>query len=200
MTSVGKESEEGVVALPSRRAMPILRPSVASDMMAVTAIYAGHVRTGTCTFEEVPPDETEMAARRRTIVGQGLPYLVVEHDGEVVGFAYAAPFRSRSAYRYTVEDSIYIHPQAMGLGLGRVLLGQVIDICTGLGFRQMIAVIGDSANKRSIRLHAGLGFHHAGLLSAAGFKFNRWIDSVYMQRALGLGDGPVPPPDLPSTL
>lgn len=169
-----------------------LRDSTEGDIDAIQAIYATHVLNGSATFEEVAPEATEMARRRADIVARRLPYLVGGIDGTVQGFAYAAPFRHRSAYRYTVEDSIYIDPAAVGRGLGRALLGALITRCTALGYRQMVAVIGDSANEASIRLHAGLGFCHAGTLVAVGFKFGRWVDAVSMQRPLGDGDDTLP--------
>lgn len=169
-----------------------LRPAAAADLAAIQAIYAVYVAESTATFEETLPDLAELAQRREAIVARGLPYLVAEAQGAVAGFAYAAPFRLRTAYRYTVEDSIYVRDGMDGRGIGRTLLQAVIDACTALDYRQMIAVIGDSANARSIRLHGRLGFQPAGTLAAAGFKFGRWIDSVYMQRPLGDGDRSLP--------
>ncbi len=165
----------------------LVRPAVAADLAVVQAVYAAHVLGGSGTFEEVPPDLTEIAARWRAVIDRGLPYLVATIDDEVQGFAYTGPFRPRSAYRFTVEDSIYVDPNAVGRGLGGMLLGSLIEHCTGLGIRQMVAVIGDSANTRSIRLHGRHGFRRAGVLVDAGYKFGRWLDAVFMQRTLGEG-------------
>lgn len=170
----------------------LVRDSTDADLAAVHAIYAHHVAHQTGTFEEEPPNAAEMAARRKAILGRCLPYLSAVIDGKVQGFAYVAPFRPRSAYRYTVEDSIYVHPAATGRGIGRALLGELIVRCEALGFRQMVAVIGDSANARSIRLHAAADFRHAGVLHSAGFKFGRWLDAVFMQRPLGKGGTDLP--------
>lgn len=175
-----------------RAAKASLRPAAPGDLAAVQSIYGFYVARSTATFEETLPDLDEMAQRFEAIAGRGLPFLVAEAAGTIAGFAYAAPFRQRSAYRYTVEDSIYVRDGMDGRGIGRALLGAVIDACEALDYRQMIAVIGDSANARSIRLHGGLGFRPAGTLLAAGFKFGRWIDSVYMQRPLGDGDRSLP--------
>lgn len=161
-----------------------LRSPTPGDMAAVHAIYASYVHTHTATFEEVPPDVDEMRHRHDVLVALGMPYLVALEDTTVVGFAYAAPFRQRSAYRYTVEDSIYVHPDAVGRGVGRCLLAELISRCRALNHRQMVAVIGDSGNAASIRLHHRLGFVPAGTLKEVGFKFGRWIDSVYMQKTL----------------
>jgi phosphinothricin acetyltransferase len=164
-----------------------VRVSRDTDVPAITAIYAHHVLHGTGTFELEPPDAAEMSRRRADVLQKGLPYFVAECAGALVGYAYAAPYRARPAYRYTLEDSIYVHKDAAGQGAGRVLLEALIENCAGAGFRQMVAVIGDSGNVGSIALHASCGFARVGLLSAVGFKFGRWIDSVLMQRALGGG-------------
>jgi phosphinothricin acetyltransferase len=169
-----------------------VRDAGGADAAAIQAIYAFHVLSSTSTFEESPPDLAEMTRRRDFVASRSLPFLVAAGGDGVLGYAYAAPFRQRSAYRYTVEDSIYVHPDATGRGIGRLLLGVLIERCTDLGYRQMVAVIGGADNFRSIRLHAGLGFVPAGALRAAGFKFGRWLDSVYMQRALGDGDRSLP--------
>jgi L-amino acid N-acyltransferase YncA len=182
----GGDLDDGMFAGQATRVE--VRAAREGDLSVIQAIYAMHVLRGTGTFEESPPDEREIAARRRAIVGRGLPYLVATVDGHVRGFAYAGPFRTRSAYRFTVEDSIYVHPKASGRGLGTTLLGRLIDVTADLGYRQMLAVIGDSANTPSIRLHSRLAFRHAGVLRADGFKFGRWLDAVFMQRALGSGD------------
>jgi phosphinothricin acetyltransferase len=158
----------------------------------VAAIYGRHVLTGLGTFEEVPPSTEEMAGRIGAVLGRGLPYLVAEDGGEVIGFAYAGPFRPRAAYRFTVEDSVYIAPQAMGRGVGKALMSEVIARCEALGLRQMVAVIGDSGNAGSIGLHRSLGFADAGVGKSLGYKFGRWVDVVWMQRALNAGDGAEP--------
>lgn len=166
----------------------LLRPSTAADLPAITAIYAHNVLHGTGTFELDPPDATEMARRRDDVLGKGLPWLVAERRGEVLGYAYANHFRPRKAYRFCLEDSIYLAPQALRQGIGRVLLAELIGQCEALGARQMLAVIGDSANGGSIGVHRALGFEHTGVLKAAGWKFGRWLDVVLMQRPLGFGD------------
>lgn len=170
-----------------------LRDADEDDVEALRAIYADHVDHGTGSFETTAPGVGEMAERRRLIVARHLPYLVAGFDHQVLGFAYAAPFRPRPAYRFTVEDSIYLHPDVMGRGLGRLLLGHLIDRCQAMGYRQMVAVIGDSQNRRSIRLHEAMGFHRAGTFKSVGFKFGRWLDAVFMQRSLGESDGTLPP-------
>ncbi|MEP4379170.1 MAG: N-acetyltransferase family protein [Alphaproteobacteria bacterium] len=164
-----------------------MRDACTHDAAAIQAIYATHVLNGLASFEEVPPDAGEMARRMTSIQAKGLPYIVAEREGRIGGYAYASPFRERSAYRYTVEDSVYIAPDALRLGLGRTLLSEVITRCTEAGYRQMIAVIGDSENRSSIGLHTHLGFETIGTMPAVGFKFGRWVDSVRMQRALGPG-------------
>lgn len=166
----------------------VIRAGADADIPAITAIYAHHVRNGLASFEEVPPDAAEMARRQAEVQAQGLPYLVATIAGQVVGYAYAAPYRARSAYRFTVEDSVYVAPDRIGLGIGRRLLAPVIEAAAAAGKRQMVAVIGDSANAASIGLHQALGFRMAGTLAAIGFKLDRWVDSVLMQRALGDGD------------
>lgn len=170
----------------------VLRDAAPDDVRAIRAIYAGHVLGGTGTFEEMPPEDAAMAARLDAIRAHRLPFLVAHMDGTAVGFAYASYFRPRSAYRYTVEDSVYVHPDVIGCGVGRRLLGELIERCEALGYRQMVAVIGDSANHRSIGLHAALGFRPAGTLASVGFKFGGWLDVVFMQRALGSGDTTLP--------
>lgn len=171
-----------------------LRDACAADAAAIQSIYATHVLNGLASFEEVPPDAVEMARRMATIQARRLPYILAERDGKIGGYAYASPFRERSAYRYTVEDSVYIADDALRCGLGRALLSEVIERCTAAGYRQMIAVIGDSANQASIGLHKHLGFDTVGTMPAVGFKFGRWVDSVRMQRALGPG-ADAPPDD-----
>ncbi len=169
-----------------------VRDASADDMAAIQAIYAHHVNHGLASFEEVPPDIDEIARRRDKVQANGLPYLVAETDGAVRGFAYASPFRDRSAYRYTVEDSVYVAPDALGTGIGSALLSTLVERCTARGYRQMVAVIGDSDNQASIGLHAKHGFVRAGLMPAVGFKFGRWVDTVRMQRPLGDGDTTLP--------
>jgi len=166
-----------------------IRPSTPADAPALARIYGWHVLHGTGTFETEPPDAAEMAARREAVVAKGLPWLVAERDGQVLGFAYANHFRPRLAYRFCLEDSIYIDEAARGQGLGVQLLTELIARSEALGARQMVAVIGDSANAGSIGVHRRLGFEHTGLLKAAGWKFGAWRDVVLMQRALGPGDG-----------
>jgi L-amino acid N-acyltransferase YncA len=170
----------------------LIRPSRDDDVAAITAIYGHHVLHGVASFEEVPPSEAEMARRRAEIVGRGFPHVVAERGGKVVGYCYAGPYRARVGYRFSVEDSIYIEPGEVGRGIGRALLAEIIERSTELGYRQMIAVIGGSETLPSIRLHAALGFSHIGVFTSIGFKFGRWIDSVYMQRPLGPGASVLP--------
>jgi phosphinothricin acetyltransferase len=172
-----------------------VRAAAETDVPAIQAIYAHHVLQGVASFEEDPPDQAEMRRRRAEVVARGLPYLVAEDrpgSGSVLGFAYAAPYRNRPAYRYAIEDSVYVLPGRAGRGIGSALLGELIRQCAALGYRQMIAVIGDSANAGSIRLHARHGFRDCGTLVSVGFKHGRWLDSVFMQRALGPGDTTLP--------
>ncbi len=171
-----------------------VRAATESDVGAIARIYGHHVLHGFGSFEEAAPEVAEIDRRRREVVARGLPYLVADAGDTVVGFAYAAPYRTRSAYRYTVEDSVYVAAEAARRGIGRALLGQLIDQAEAKGYRQMIAVIGDSANQGSIGLHAALGFFQVGVLRGVGFKRGRWIDSVLMQRALGAGER-TPPMD-----
>jgi L-amino acid N-acyltransferase YncA len=164
-----------------------IRPSRDGDVPAITAIYRHHVLHGVASFEELPPEIDEIADRRRDIVERGLPYLVAERSGRVVGYCYASRYRTRSAYRFTLEDSIYIDAAEVGRGIGRALLQTLVERCSELGYRQMVAVIGGSDQWPSIRLHEALGFTRTGLLPAVGFKFGNWVDIVLMQRALGPG-------------
>jgi phosphinothricin acetyltransferase len=166
--------------------MPI-RPAQPRDLTVITAIYDHAVRYGTASFELDPPDQREMARRYEILCAAGYPYLVAELDGEVVGYAYAGPYRARPAYRWSVEDSIYIAPQSQRRGIGRALLEQLISGAEAGDFRQMIAVIGDTANTASIELHRRAGFRTVGTFENVGFKFGRWLDSVLMQRPLGRG-------------
>lgn len=170
-------------------AAPRIRDSVPSDLPAITGIYAYEVRNGLATFEEVPPSAAEMGARRDEVLALGLPWLVAEREGRVLGYAYACLYRARPAYRNTVEDSVYVAQDARGQGIGRALLGTLIARCESGWHRQMIAVIGDSANHGSIELHRSLGFADVGTLKAVGFKHDQWVDTVFMQRALGSGSG-----------
>jgi L-amino acid N-acyltransferase YncA len=171
-------------------AMPAIsiRDAAPEDIPAIARIYAHAVRHGTASFELEPPDEAEMLRRQRALLDGGFPYIVAEQDGAVMGYAYAALYRTRPAYRFTVENSIYVAPDAHRRGIGRLLLDALIVRCTDLGFRQMIAVIGDSTGQAaSIALHAAAGFRTVGTLDAVGHKHGRWLDSVYMQRPLGAG-------------
>ncbi len=165
-----------------------VRASLDRDVVAITEIYAHYVCDSTTTFEIDPPSVEEVARRRGDILTRELPHLVAEVESVVAGYAYAVPYRPRLAYRFSVEDSIYIHPAYVGQGIGRLLLGAVIEACEQSGYRQMLAVIGGSDNAKSIGLHTAMGFVPAGLLRSVGFKFGRWLDSVLMQRGLGSGD------------
>ena len=170
----------------------IIRAATLEDAPALAAIYGHHVLTGLGTFEAVPPDPTEMARRQADITGRGFPYRVAEDKGRILGFASAGPFRPRAAYRWTVEDSVYVAADAAGRGVGRALLTEVLTACETMGLRQVLAVIGDSGNAGSIALHAALGFEHRGVVQAAGFKFGRWVDIVWMQKPLNGGDATAP--------
>jgi L-amino acid N-acyltransferase YncA len=165
----------------------LIRPAQSQDIATITRIYADAVLHGTASFETDPPDEAEMARRQHGLLTGGFPYLTGELDGAVVGYAYAGPYRIRPAYRFTVEDSIYVAPQAQKQGIGRALLHRLLVESEARGYRQMIAVIGDSAQRSSIALHEACGFRHIGTFEAVGFKFGRWLDSVLMQRGLGPG-------------
>lgn len=170
----------------------LLRPGSTADLPAMHDIYADAVLHGTGTFELEPPGAAEFARRRDDVLAKGLPWLVAERDGRVLGYAYAGPFRPRPAYRFCVEDSIYLHPQARGVGVGRTLLAELLARCQAAGARQMLAVIGDSANLGSIGVHRALGFEPCGRLQSVGWKFGRWLDVVLMQRSLGAGDVTLP--------
>ena len=169
-----------------------IRPSHDADVPAITAIYAHYVDTGTASFETVAPDEAEMRRRRRLLIDRGYPYLVAESGGEVCGYAYAGPYRTRPSYRYTVENSVYVERSAQRCGVGTALLRALIQACTERGFRQMVAVIVDSAHAASIRLHRAAGFETVGTLENVGYKHERWLGTVLMQRTLG--DGARSPP------
>jgi phosphinothricin acetyltransferase len=166
---------------------PIVRASTEADMARCAEIYAHHVRYGTASFEVDPPDLAEMKRRRASVLDVGLPHIVAEREGRVMGYAYAGNWRPRPAYKFSVEDSIYVDKDAVGQGVGKALLPALIEQCAALGRRQMVAVIGDSAQVASIRLHASCGFEMVGTLKNIGFKFGRWLDSVLMQRELGVG-------------
>ena len=166
---------------------PAVRPATPADIPAITRIYAHAVRHGTASFELEPPDEAEMSRRQRTLLDGGYPYLVAEIDGAVAGYAYAGPYRARPAYRFSVENSIYVASQMHRRGIGRVLLDRLIAECEARGYRLMIAVIGDSAQTPSIELHRIAGFALVGALEGVGYKFDRWLDTVLMQRPLGKG-------------
>lgn len=177
------------------RAEVLIRDARADDLPAIQAIYAHHVRHGLASFEETPPDLAEMTRRFEAARAGGYPYIAAADEaagGAVVGYAYGGPHRPRPAYRYTVENSVYLAPEAQGGGIGRALLETLIERCAALGFRQMVAVIGDSGNLASIGLHESLGFRRVGDLRAVGFKFGRWVDTVIMQRPLGEGGQTLP--------
>ena len=170
----------------------IIRPSTAADLPAITRIYGLAVLEGTGTFELEAPDEAEMARRRDAVLGNGLPWITAERAGAVLGYAYANHFRPRRAYRFCLEDSIYLDPSARGQGVGRLLLAELLAQCEARGARQMLAVIGDSANAGSVGVHRACGFEPAGLFKAAGWKFERWLDVVLMQKSLGEGSTSAP--------
>jgi L-amino acid N-acyltransferase YncA len=175
--------------------MLTLRPSTDADVPAITAIYGHHVLHGTGTFETTPPTEADMANRRLDVLGRGLPYLVAEKQGRVLGFAYCQWFKPRPAYRYSAEDSIYLHPDAAGEGIGKQLLAALMHQAEAAGIRKLIAVIGDSGNAGSIGVHRSLGFHKVGVIQACGWKFDRWLDIVLMEKAIGAGDSTPPQED-----
>ena len=169
-----------------------VRPATPDDLGAVQAIYAHHVLKGLASFEEEPPPREEIARRFKEVIGAGLPWIVAQYGDAVVGYGYCALYRTRSAYRYCLEDSIYVRHDMHGQGIGKRLLAELVRRCEGLGYRQLVAVIGDSAHVASINLHASAGFLRVGTLRSVGFKFGRWVDSVIMQRPLGKGDGTTP--------
>ena len=172
--------------------MTTIRPGLQADIPAITALYAHHVLHGTGTFETTPPTEADMAARRADVLARGLPYLVAEDGGQVLGFAYCNWFKPRPAYRFSAEDSIYLHPDAAGKGLGRVLLAALAEQAQAVGVRKLIAVIGDSANAGSIGVHRTNGFTQVGVLKSCGWKFGQWRDVVLMEKALGEADTTAP--------
>jgi L-amino acid N-acyltransferase YncA len=179
-----------------------LRPATPSDLDTITSIYAHSVLHGTATYELEPPSRNEMGERFLALTSKGYPYIVAERDGALVGYAYAGPFRPRRAYRFMVEDSIYLAPEAQGQGIGRLLMERLIEECQRLGFRQIAAVIGDGkVNQASVKLHERTGFRHAGMLEGSGYKFDRWLDTVFMQLTLNGGrDLPPDPDSLPERL
>jgi len=168
--------------------MSTIRPSRDPDLPAITAIYAHHVLTGTGTFETVPPTLAEMTARRADVLAKGLPFLVAEERGQVLGYAYCQWFKPRPAYRFSAEDSIYLHPDASGKGLGKELLEVLCAQAEAAGIRKLIAVIGDSANTASVGVHRSLGFESVGVLKSCGWKFGKWLDVVLMDKSLGESD------------
>lgn len=170
----------------------LIRPASAADFAAIQSIYAHHVLHGLASFEETPPTVQEMRRRYDEVISRGLPYLVAEQSGEIIGYGYCTPYRTRSAYRHTLEDSVYVREGQHRKGIGKAILVALIERSEQLGYRQLIAVIGDAAQASSIGLHASLGFLRAGTLRSVGFKFGRWVDSVIMQRPLGTGDGGPP--------
>jgi phosphinothricin acetyltransferase len=176
--------------------MPTIRPSTDQDIPAITAIYAHHVLNGTGTFETVPPTLDDMKARRADVLAKELPYLVAEEDGRILGFAYCNWFKPRPAYRYSAEDSIYMADGERGRGAGKQLLAALAEAAEAAGVRKLIAVIGDSANQGSVRVHESIGFTHVGVLKSCGWKFNKWLDVVLMEKPLGLADSTSP--ELPS--
>ncbi len=180
------------MALENKPERFIVRDSRISDLGAIQSIYADEVLHGVATFEEVAPDAHALGLRRQEVLDGGFFHLVAERQGTVVGFAYTGPHRPRPAYRYTVEDSVYVAKGHRGEGIGKLLLDALIKRCDGGIWRQMVAVIGDTANTGSIRLHEGLGFRKVGVLSSVGFKHGRWVDTVIMQRPLNEGDGTQP--------
>ena len=177
-----------------------VRSARPADLPSIAAIYAESVENGVASYELVPPSLGEMAKRFETITSQGYPYIVAEDAGRIIGYAYASAFRTRPAYRWLVEDSIYLQPEARGKGVGRMLLDELVRRCTELGFRQMLAVIG-GAHPASVAVHRGAGFTECGRMTATGYKHGRWLDTVLMQLALGSGAATVPDPDsYPGTL
>lgn len=169
-----------------------VRPATPDDLPAIQAVYAHHVAHGLASFEEQAPSVQEMRRRYDDVIRQSFPYLAAELGNEIVGYGYCTLYRTRSAYRYALEDSVYVKHDMAGRGIGKALLAELIQRCEALGYRQIIAVIGDSANAASIGLHASQGFLKVGTLRSAGFKLGRWVDSVFMQRPLGSGDGTPP--------
>lgn len=169
-----------------------IRPATQPDLPEIQGIYAHHVLNGTGTFEEVPPSVEEMATRHSVITSRGWPWLVAEDATGLLGYCYYSQFRDRAAYRFCVEDAVYVRQDVRGQGVGKALVGKLLEAATQAGMRQMVAVIGNSENVGSIGVHASLGFQRVGVLRAVGWKFGRWLDAVHMQRALGAGDNESP--------
>jgi L-amino acid N-acyltransferase YncA len=172
--------------------MPLIRPSLDADLPAITAIYSHHVLHGSGTFETEPPSVADMTTRRADVLAKNLPYLVLEDAGQILGFAYGNWFKPRPAYRFSVEDSIYLAPDAAGRGLGKLLLAELCAQLERRGIRKVMAVIGDSANAGSVGVHRALGFDEVGVVKSCGWKFGRWLDIVLMEKTLGLGDSAAP--------
>ncbi|MBK7546566.1 MAG: N-acetyltransferase [Rhodoferax sp.] len=168
--------------------MTMIRPSRDEDIAAITAIYAHHVLNGTGTFEVDPPSVADMTSRRADVLAKGLPFIVAEEAGQVIGYAYCTWFKPRPAYRFSAEDSIYLAPGVHGKGIGRALLAELAAQAERVGIRKLIAVIGDSSNAGSVGVHRSLGFEHVGILKSCGWKFDQWLDVVLMEKALGPGD------------
>ena len=177
-----------------------IRDATEADVPAIAAIYAREVLENVATFEEVPPPESEMAARMAKVQGLGLPYIVAERDGDVLGYAYAGAFHARAAYRFTVEDTVYVRPDQHRQGIGAALLAEIIDRCEALGARQMMALITNLPDSPSIALHAVLGFRMMGVAHSVGYKFGHWLDVAYMQRPLGAADNTAPDRPAPGPL
>lgn len=174
----------------------LIRHALPDDLGRITEIYADAVLNGTATYELEPPSQAEMAGRYEALMQGGYPYFVAERDGKIAGFAYAGPFRARPAYRFIVEDSIYIAPDAKGEGLGKALMQALIEESTRLGYRQIVAVIGDGhAESASVKLHERLGFHHTGRMEGSGYKHGRWLDTVFMQLSMNGGASTQPDPN-----
>jgi len=172
---------------------PVIRPATPADIPAIAAIYGQSVITGTASFELEPPGETEMALRMQSVLEAGFPYFAAEIDGAFAGYAYASLYRTRPAYRFTVENSVYVAPNMQRRGVGRALMAALIEACSARGYRQMLAVIGDSPNQaHSVGLHAACGFIEVGRLPDVGYKFGRWVDTLLMQRELGEGNSTFP--------
>lgn len=182
-----------------QRDLPVIRDASDGDMEAISEIYAHHVLYGLATFEEVPPSADELRSRQASVLGMGLPYLVAELNGEIVGYSYATAYRPRPAYRFSIEDSVYVADGLGGRGVGSALLQELIARCEKGPWRQMLAVIGNSGNAGSLALHRRMGFQPIGTFKSAGFKLGRWVDTVLMQRALGDGDTTGPEQSKPET-
>lgn len=180
------------MSAPADRLPLLIRDSLVSDLPAIQQLYAHHVLTGTASFELEPPTDIQLGERRAEVLSRGLPHLVAEREGVLLGFAYATLYRPRPAYRHTVEDSVYVRYDAAGQGIGGQLLATVVARCTAGGWRQMLAVVGDSTNAASLALHARQGFRPVGTLRSVGFKLGDWRDTILMQRELGEGDRAAP--------